>query len=125
MRDLPMAFKDNWPLHLTIALTGDWLDDKLAQDFWPAELFNYKSMVRYHLLKLVWVYSVSVLVQITLPVSVVMMLAERYHDDSFDWGWVLMALGIVTALAWPFAVIIAIATWVDLKRKAKMELESR
>ncbi|WP_131728456.1 hypothetical protein [Achromobacter xylosoxidans] len=120
-----MAFKDNWPLHLTAVFAGDGLDDKLAQDFWSEELFNYKSMVRHHWLKLVWVYCVSALVQITLPVSVVTIPIALYKNDGFDWGWTLMVLGIATVAAWLFAVIVAIATWVELNRDARKELDAQ
>lgn len=120
-----MAFKDNWPLHLTAALTGDGASDQLAQDFWSEELFNYKSMVRFHLLKLVWVYFLCTLAQIALPVLIFSIPVTLYQNGGSDWTWALIGVGFGPVVCWPFLVIVAIATWVDLKRKARKELESR
>lgn len=36
-----------------------------------------------------------------------------------------MVLGIATVAAWLFAVIVAIATWVDLNRDARKELDAQ
>ncbi|WZB75871.1 hypothetical protein WJ972_07295 [Achromobacter insuavis] len=119
-----MAFKDNRPLHLTALLRGDGGDIELAQDFWSEELFSYKSLVRYHLLKLVWVNFVGSFFQITLPLLIIAIPMTLYDNGGSDWAWALVYVGGFSVLSWLFLVIVAIATWVELKRKAKKELES-
>lgn len=120
-----MAFKDNWPLHLIALLRGDGGDIELAQDFWSEELFNYKSMVRYHLLKLVWVNLVSSFFQITLPLLIIAIPMTLYDNGGSDWAWALIYVGGLTVLSWLFLIIVAIATWVELKHKARKELEAQ
>ncbi|MFY2565486.1 hypothetical protein [Achromobacter ruhlandii] len=120
-----MAFKDNWPLHLTAALTGDGASDQLAQDFWSEELFNYKSMVRFHLLKLVWVYLLCSLTQVALPGLIFLIPVTFYQNGGSDWTWTLIAISFGAVGNWLFLVLVAIAIWADLKRKARKDLEAQ
>ncbi|WZB75872.1 hypothetical protein WJ972_07300 [Achromobacter insuavis] len=119
-----MAFKDNWPLHLTAALTGDGASYQLAQDFWSEELFNYRSIVRFHFMKLVWVYFLCSLTQIALPLLIFSIPVTLYQNGGSDWTWALIGVGFGTVVTWPFFVIFAFLEWVALKRKARKELES-
>lgn len=111
-----MAFKDNWPLHLTAALSADGFSHKLAQDFWAEDLFNSKAMVRYHWLKLVWVFCVSVLAQLTLLSILVVIPITLYKNGGSDWMWAFMAVVGGTVIFWILAITIATAVWLDLKR---------
>lgn len=111
-----MAFKDNWPVHLTAALTGDGFSNKLAQDFWSEDLFNPGVMVRCHWLKLVWVFCVSGLAQVTLPSVIVMIPITLYKNGGSDWTWASIAVVAGTAIAWLFAVVVSATVWMDQKR---------
>ena len=120
-----MAFKNNWPLHITASLNGEMFSDELAQDFWAEDLFNPNSMVRWHWLKLVWVYCVSALFQLTLFLLIFVMPIALYRSGGSDWAGRLILIGAGTVFFWLLSLINATATWIGLKRRAKKETESR
>jgi hypothetical protein len=114
-----MAFKDTWAIHLTAGFSGNGLNNKLAQDFWSEDLFNPKAMVPCHWLKLVWVYGVSGMAQVTLIAILIGLASTLYHNGGSDWTWTFIVIAGATAFAWALAIIVASATWLDLKRHAR------
>jgi hypothetical protein len=112
-----MAYRDNWLRHLIAPLTGEGLSDTLARDFWHVDedLWSIEHDVRWRWLKLVWVYSASVVAQLTFA-SVIGYLAIGLVKpiDSATW-WV--GVGGVTAALMLFAVLVASFVWIDVSRR--------
>jgi hypothetical protein len=113
-----MAFKDNWPNQLTAVFSADGFSHKLAQDFWCEELFNPECMVRFHWLKLLWVFCVSALVQLTLLTAIVAVPITFYRNGGSDWTLPVIVVLSATAVGLAMAVAISTAVWLDLKRHA-------
>ena len=101
-----MAYKDNWMQHLMASFTGEGGSNKLAQDFWSESLFNPKILVKYHWLKLVWVYCISGITQVTMPTALAMIPITIYKDGGTDWTYALVAIVGVTAISWLVAIFL-------------------
>lgn len=118
-----MALKKNWPIHLTAAFSADGFNHKLAQDFWPEDLFNPKIMVPWHWLKLVWVFCVSGLMQLTVISVLIAVPINLYQNGGATWTWTLILISGITAFALTMALVIASAVWLDLKRHARQAIK--
>lgn len=114
-----MAFKQNWSTHLTAVLTADGFNHRLAQDFWAEDLFNPKHMVRHHWIKLVWVFGLSGLIQLSAITALVAIPINFFRNGGADWSWPLIVIAAVTVIAVAMAVFIASAVWLDLRRQAR------
>ena len=114
-----MAYKDNWMNHLLAAFTGEGFNNKLAQDFWSEDLFNPKAKIKYHWFKLVWVYSASVIAQLTLTGTLLMIPITFYKNGGADWTYALIAVVGATLIFWILAIIFATATWLDILSKTE------
>src|SRR3990172_8578230 len=62
-----MAYKNNWFRYFFAAINGEAWSNSLAKDFWSEDLWDLKNSIRWRWAKMVWVYSASAFVQITLP----------------------------------------------------------
>lgn len=120
-----MSFKKNWPNHLTAVLTADGFSHRLAQDFWPEELFNPKVTVRCHWLKLIWVFGISGLVQLALPSALLAVVITWYQNGGANWTWTLMLLGGVVAFAVVMTLVLSLGVWLDLKRHAREPVQEK
>lgn len=111
-----MAYRDNWLRHFFACLTGEGGSKVLARDFCSEDLWEPNKLVRWRWLKLVWVYSLSVLTQITLLLLVLAAVISLFRPVPLRW-W-LIGVGGVSAVSWVFAVLFATAEWIDLRRKS-------
>jgi hypothetical protein len=105
----------NWFYHLIAGLTGNGFSQGLAQDFWAEPLFEL-PMVRHHFWKLLWVFSMSSILQMVLPAALIATVFALYTTSS--WSFALTILGGVTVLALVLALLFAVGAWVGLKRQA-------
>ena len=120
-----MAYKDNWMNHLLAPFTGEGASNKLAQDFWAENLFNRQKLVKFHWLKLVWVYMVSVVAQVTLSGTLLMIPITLYKNGGADWTYALIAVTGATLILWVVAIIFASATWLDIRKKSIEEKKQK
>jgi hypothetical protein len=111
-----MAYKDNWLRHLFAFATGEGYSDKLARDFWDEDLWGPNKPIRWRWLKLVWVYSVSVLAQVTLPLLVGYTVINLFKAIPFRW-W-MIGVGGVSAGGLVFAILFAATAYIDQRRKS-------
>ena len=113
-----MAYRDNWLRHLLAPMTGEGLSNTLARDFWSHEdLWSAAHVVRYRWVKLVWVYGVSAVAQMTLPLLVAVAIINVFKSVPFEW-W-LICVGGGTAFAMALAVLFATTSWIDVGRQSK------
>jgi hypothetical protein len=106
----------NWFYHLIAGLTGNGFSKGLAQDFWAEPLFEL-PMVRHHFWKLLWVFSMSSILQMVLPAALIATVLALYTGSR--WSFALNILGVVTVLALVLALLFALGTWIGLKRQAR------
>lgn len=78
-------------------------------------------MVNYHWLKLIWVYCLNGLAQLTLTSALLMIPITLYKDGGADWTYALIAVERVTLFSWLMAIIFATATWLDMKKNFERE----
>jgi hypothetical protein len=114
-----MSYRDNWLEHLLAPLTGRGLSNALARDFWSAreDLWDPRAAIKKRWLKLLWVYSMSVITQVTLPCILIALLVRIFKELPLRW-W-LIGIGGPSALAIVFAVLVATATCIDINRRAR------
>ncbi len=109
-----MAYRDNWLTHMLATVNGKGFDDYLARDFWtPSEdLWNHRIDVRRRWLKLWFVYVMSGLAQVSLPLFILgaVLLPFTKHGD---WRWWL--IGVATSTPFIAAGAILSTTRVYLK----------
>jgi hypothetical protein len=105
----------NWFYHLIAGITGNGFSQGLAQDFWAEPLFE-PPMVRHHFWKLLWVFSMSSILQMVLPAALIAAVFAR--DTPSSWSFALTILGGGTVLALVLALLFALGAWVGLKRQA-------
>lgn len=111
-----MSFSNNWPAHLTAALSADVFSHRLAQDFWPEKLFDPTRRVNWHWVKLFWVFFASALAQLTLIGAVIAIGIDLYKTGGTQWKWSLYLIGGITAFGVVMAMIISTAVWIDIRR---------
>ena len=111
-----MAYRDNWLRHLMAPFTGEGGSNALARDFWRADedLWTVEHDVRWRWLKLVWVYSASVVSQVTFVGVIAFAIIGLFKLVSLPTWWI--GVGGVTAAGLLFAVVIATASWFDIWR---------
>lgn len=110
-----MAYKNNWLRHLFAFATGEGYSDELARDFCHEDLWEPSKPVRWRWLKLVWVYSVSVLAQVTLTGLVVGVLVSLFKPAP-PHVW-LFFIGGATMLGLIFAILFATTACIDQRRQ--------
>lgn len=116
-----MAYCENWLNHLAAPLTGEGLSKRLASDFWPSEdLWNSNMAITRRWLKLIWVYSASVVAQLTLSSLIAVALIDLLYRDV-PYIWWLITIGGGTTIMLLLAVIIATATYVSVVRKTQLK----
>lgn len=111
-----MAYRDNWLRHLMAPFTGEGLSNALARDFWRADedLWSVEHDVRWRWLKLIWVYSASVVSQGTFVLGIAFAVINLFKPVSLPTWWI--GIGGVTAALLLFAVFVATASWLDIWR---------
>jgi len=108
----------NWLRHSLALLTGESASRELTREFWPKEdLWSASSLIRFHVVKLIWVYAASIIVQSTLPLLVIGLIIVAIGRSS--WFWLGVSIGIAAALGLALAVLIAFATYVRIGDKAR------
>jgi hypothetical protein len=114
-----MSYSDHWLEHLLAPLTGSGLSNRLARDFWSAreDLWDPRVAVTKRWLKLLWVYLMSVITQVTIPCVLIAMIVSAFKEVPLRW-W-LIGIGGPSALAIVFAVLVATATCIDINRRAR------
>lgn len=112
-----MTYRRNWLRHFFASINGEGGSNTLARDFWNEDLWEPNRRVNWRWLKLVWVYSMSVLTQLTLPGLVGFAIISLFKEVPFRW-W-LIGVGGVSAAALIFAILIATASYIDQRRKSK------
>lgn len=113
-----MSYRDNWPRHLLAPLTGNGLSNSLARDFWTREdLWDPRAAVTKRWLKLLWVYLMSVITQVTIPCAFIAMIVSMFKEVPLRW-W-LIGIGGPSAFAIVLAVLVATATCIDINRRAR------
>lgn len=112
-----MAYKDNWLRHLMAPFTGEGLNNTLARDFWrdDEDLWSLEQDVPWRWAKLLWVYVASVFAQVTTAGVMIAGISSLFIAPSAKW-W-LIAIGGGTAAMLLFAVLVATATWGDIRRR--------
>ncbi len=96
---------------------GEGGSNELAQDFWTENLFDPKMMVAHHWLKLLWVYCVSGITQLTLTSVLLMIPITLYKNGGSDWTYAFIAIAGATLISWFLAIIFATVAWLDIKSK--------
>jgi hypothetical protein len=111
-----MAYSDNWLRHLMAPFTGEGLSNTLARDFWRSDedLWSVEQPVDLRWLKLVWVYTASVVSQGTFAMLIIGAIICLFKDVPLIW-W-LISVGGVTVAMLLFAVLVATSTYVDIWR---------
>lgn len=113
-----MSYLDNWLKHLLAPFTGDGFSNALARDFWTSEdLWDPNAVVSRRWLKLVWVYVMSALTQITLPGFVIISVVSAFKDVPLRW-W-LISIGGPSAFGIVLAILIGTATCIGINRRAR------
>src|ERR1051325_3784098 len=84
-----MSYSRNWVRHLFAVPNGECWSKVLARDFsWGDEdIWERGKRIKWHLLKLFWVYSMSVLTQITLPSVFIIGIASLFKKIPLV-GWI-------------------------------------
>lgn len=110
------TFQDRWHTHVFALLSGEAGSNHLAQDYWPIEdLWSLQEPVRFRWLKLFWVYSASVFVQMVLPALLSVAIVLLFKTDVHHAWWiVVLGIGLVAALA--YGAIFSTTTCFDLWR---------
>ena len=111
-----MALKGNWLSHLTAVLSADAFSHELAQDFWTESLFNPRTKIRNRWAKLLWVFSLSGFLHLTVITVALAIPITLYRNGGTDWTWSLIVIGAVAVFAQATAAVVASAVWLDLKR---------
>lgn len=116
-----MSYRDNWLKHLLAPLTGNGLSNNLARDFWSAheDLWNPRAVVTKRWLKLLWVYLMSVITQVTIPCVLIAMIVSTFKEVPLRW-W-LIGIGGPSAFAIVLAALVATATCIDINRRARSD----
>lgn len=114
-----MAYRDNWLRHLLAPFTGEGLSNFLARDFWSRQedLWEPAAPVRWRWVKLVWVYAASVFAQFTFAIIIAGTVIEFFKDVPAYLWWIVVGGGTAAMLL--FAILVATATYVDIRRKAR------
>lgn len=114
-----MSYRDNWLKHLLAPFTGSGFSNALARDFWTSreDLWNPNAGVPKRWLKLVWVYVMSAITQITFPGIVIIGIVSTFKDVPLRW-W-LISIGGPSAFGIVLAVLIATATCMGINRRAR------
>lgn len=115
-----MAYRENWLRHLFAFLTGEGWSNSLARDFWYAEedLWEPDKPITWRWLKLSWVYSVSAIAQITLPLFISYAILNLFFL-TIPLRWWLIGVGGLSVIAWVFAILFATAECVDQRRRLR------
>jgi len=114
-----MAYRDNWLKHLLATVNGKGFDVSLARDFWTSseDLWDHRTEVPYRWLKLVFVYTMSGLAQVSVPLLLFgpILLPFTKHGD---WRWWLFGVAMSAAFAIPAATLIATLRYVLVSMKS-------
>lgn len=112
------TFVDIFFDHLLANLFGNGYHNTLAQDFWAEPLFHPATVVRFHWVKLVWVYWMSTLTQVTVPLALVGAAIALFTDRA--WALTAILVAIPTVLAFAFCPLVAALTMFDLRRARRV-----
>lgn len=112
-------YLNNCLRHFVAPLTGEGLSDRLARDFWPSEdIWSSDRQIRLRWLKLSYVYSASVVAQLTIPLTVAFIVIHLFvRPLSFRW-W-LIGVGGITVLLLTFAVLVATLTYLRVNNNQR------
>lgn len=111
-----MAYKDNWLRHFFACVNGEAWSNTLARDFWDEDLWELNKPIRWRWAKMLWVYSVSVIAQITLPGLLMATVISLFKPVPFRW-W-LIGVGGMSAVGLVFAFLFATTAYIDQCRKS-------
>lgn len=91
-----MSYRKNWLNHFFAVLYGKGLSKELAQDFWSSEnLWCAKELVRWRWVKLLWVYWLSSLAQLVLPLVVIGLAYKVFSSAALILG---IGFGLVASV---------------------------
>ena len=114
-----MSYSHNWVRHLLAPLTGQGGSKELARDFWSREdLWSPTAPVKRRWLKLVFVYAVSVVTQVSVLGVIVIGLVDVFVKDV-PLRWWVISIGVGSLIALAFAVLSATVEYTSVVKQAR------